>query len=205
MPAFIIALLSACLFVYGLLADVHILRLCTKPIPVLLLLWMVYRDKRRDLWTLGALCFSLIGDVILELPNIFPFALGLLSFLFAHLFYIRRFLHAPTQKIWWPLLPISMYCISLFTYMTPNLGPLMIPVGVYVFVIATMLWSACVYTYTTKQYLLLAGAILFVMSDSLIAINKFITPFSQARYAIIVTYWVAQYMIVTPLLSQEEQ
>ena len=198
-----ITLLSAVFFLYGLYADIHAIRIFFKPIPVLMLIWMVYLQK--DRWLLGALGFSLLGDIILELPQQLPFALGLGSFLIAHILYIRRFLIRPTQMLWWPLVPIGVYCGTLFWYMIPNLGPLLIPVFVYVLVIATMLWSACRYAQTYKNYLPLLGAILFVLSDSLIAINKFITPFSQARYAIIITYWLAQYLIILPLVSHENR
>ena len=198
-----ITLLSAVFFLYGLYADIHAIRIFFKPIPVLMLIWMVYPQK--DRWLLGALGFSLLGDIILELPQQLPFALGLGSFLIAHILYIRRFLIRPTQMLWWPLVPIGVYCGTLFWYMIPNLGPLLIPVFVYVLVIATMLWSACRYAQSYKNYLPLLGAILFVLSDSLIAINKFITPFSQARYAIIITYWLAQYLIILPLASHENR
>ena len=197
----IITLLCASLFLYGLYADDHTLRLFTKPVPVLVLLWMVFVHK--DKWLMGALTFSLLGDVILELPHMLPFALGLGSFLIAHLMYIRRFLIAPVQKIWWPTVPITLYCGTLFWYMLPNLGPLLVPVFVYVLIIATMLWSASIFLHTHKIHWPFIGAVLFVLSDSLIAINKFITPFSQARYAIIITYWLAQYLIILPLLSNQ--
>ena len=198
-----ITLLSALFFLYGLYADIHAIRLFFKPIPVLMLIWVVYSQK--DRWLLGALGFSLLGDMILELPQQFPFALGLGSFLIAHILYIRRFIMKPTQKLWWTLVPIGLYCGTLFWYMMPNLGPLLIPVFVYVLVIATMLWSACRYAQSYKNYLPLLGAIFFVLSDSLIAINKFITPFSQARYAIIMTYWLAQYLIILPLVYHENR
>ncbi len=202
MTRIIITRLSVVLFLYGLHADIHWIRLCSKPVPVLVLLWMVYPQKEK--WLLGALGFSLLGDVVLELPKHLPFALGLGSFLIAHLLYIRRFLITPVQKMRWPIVPITMYCGTLFSYMQPNLGSLLIPVLLYVLVIATMLWSACGYSYTHKNTVPLIGAILFVISDSLIAINKFITSFPQARYAIIITYWLAQYLIVLPLLSHQK-
>lgn len=199
----IITLLCAALFLYGIYADIYTLRICTKPIPVLVLIWMVYPHK--DKWLQGALVFSLLGDIILELPHILPFALGLGCFLIAHLMYIRTFLAPPIQKLWWPIAPITLYCGILFWYMLPNLGPLLVPVFIYVLVIAMMLWSAHVFSYTHKNPLPLIGAVLFVLSDSLIAINKFITPFSQARYVIIITYWLAQYLIIIPLISNKKQ
>ena len=128
----IITLLCAALFLYGIYADIHTLRICTKPIPILVLLWMVYSHKEK--WLQGALGFSLLGDIILELPHMLPFALGLGCFLIAHLMYIRTFLAPPIQKVWWPIAPITLYCGLLFWYMLPNLGPLMVPVFIYVLV-----------------------------------------------------------------------
>lgn len=198
----IITLISVALFIYGLYENSQLIRICSKPVPILVLIWMTYSYK--DKWLLGALGFSLLGDIILELPQFFPFAMGLASFLLAHILYIRRFLSVHVHKLWWPLIPITLYCGVLFSYMAPNLGALFIPVSIYVLVIAAMLWSASVYSYTQKNYLLILGAIFFVISDSLIAINKFISPFSQARYAIIITYWLAQYLIIIPLLAKQD-
>lgn len=185
------------LFLFGLITDVHLIRLLSKPIPVLYLLWFVYTHAKSQRALQGALIFSVLGDIILELPTLLPFALGLASFLIAHIFFIRCFVKQSTQKLYWPLIPIIAYCATLYQYMLPNLGPLEIPVALYVLIISLMLWSASCYTYTQKHYLPLFGAIIFAISDSLIAINKFIVPFESARYAIILTYWLAQFLICT--------
>jgi alkenylglycerophosphocholine/alkenylglycerophosphoethanolamine hydrolase len=200
----IIPVIASIVFIYGLFADIHLLRLITKPIPVLFLIWSLYTMRSSDRVLLGALIFSVLGDIILELPEHLPFALGLGSFLIAHIFFIRYFLKGETQKVWWPLIPIFLYCGSLLYFMIPNLGPLLLPVCIYVFVIAMMLWASSIYAYTHHQYLPLCGAILFAVSDSLIAINKFIVPFLMARYAIIITYWLAQYLICTRTSLKEK-
>jgi len=199
---YITTLFAATLFLFGLFYDIHLLRLCTKPIPLLILIYAVCRYHSTERAFLGALIFSVLGDIILELPDQLPFAAGLGSFLIAHLLYIRCFLKIRPQWIWLPLIPIILYCGTLFFFMQPNLGPLLIPVAIYVLVISTMLWSASVYSYSHKFYLPLWGAIMFTISDSLIAINKFISEFQGARYSIIITYWIAQYLIFT-LLSKD--
>lgn len=197
--------IAACIvFLYGLVADIHLVRLISKPIPVLYLLWFAYMHPKVQISLKGALIFSIVGDIILELPHHLPFALGLASFLVAHLFFIRSFLHTQTKKLLWPFIPIMIYCSTLYWYMLPNLGPLEIPVALYVFIISLMLWSASRYAYTHKHYIPLIGAIIFAISDSLIAVNKFIEPFPQTRYAIILTYWLAQFLICT-LIHHEQK
>ena len=199
------ALLFFCIaaFLSGLYFDIHALRLITKGVPLIILSMYAWRYPKRDLAMCGAFVFSLLGDIVLELPNVLPFALGLGLFLIAHLFFIRAFFKRAHTRILWPLLPIVTYCGSIYSVMLSGLGPLLIPVAVYVLVIAIMLWRASIYAIETKQFIPLFGAILFAISDSLIGINRFALEFEGARYAIILTYWMAQFSLFHIILSSE--
>ena len=84
--------------------------------------------------------------------------------------------------------------------MLPGLGPLLIPVAVYVLIIAIMMWRASIYTIHNKHMQPLLGALFFALSDSLIGINRFSIAFDGARYAIILTYWLAQFLLVHIML-----
>ncbi len=201
---YIPSLIAAILFLVGLFYDIQLLRLVTKPIPIGMLIISLCLYHHREKTFLGALLFSLLGDIILEIPEHLPFAAGLASFLIAHLLYIRCFLMRSTTYIWWPFLPILIYCGSLFFWMMPGLGVLFVPVAFYVLVISTMLWSASVYAHNTRVYPPLFGAIIFALSDSMIAINRFIADFDGARYAIIMTYWAAQFLLFS-LLSHNQK
>ena len=76
----------------------------------------------------------------------------------------------------------------------------MIPVAFYALTISAMLWRALARLgepniARASAWLAAIGAVLFVISDSLIGINRFVAPFDAARYAIIVTYWLGQFGI----------
>jgi uncharacterized membrane protein YhhN len=79
------------------------------------------------------------------------------------------------------------------------------PVMVYATVICTMLLcSLHIFLKVNKpaNILYLLGAALFVLSDSLLAINKFYQPFAFAGILIMLTYCAAQYFIVTGFIKQ---
>ncbi len=187
------------------------LQYITKPLLMIImglfvLLQPIIR-KRIKTFLFFAILFSLWGDVFLLFdqnggPN---FMLGLFSFLLAHLFYIILFLHIKKfqhpQRSWnaWIIAALLLYVALLFYLLSPNLGELKIPVVIYALVLSTMLISAMHafhFTNDTGRWVI-SGAFLFVISDSLLAINKFYTPFAFAGLAIMSTYALAQFLIIT--------
>lgn len=164
-----------------------------------------------------ALFFSCVGDTLLMLeaynPDCFMFGLG--SFLVAHIFYIltyRQHQSADTsnelqgiQKIRFAF-PIILSGTGLVVVLYNRLGALQLPVLVYAIVLTTMVVTALFRfgkTTASSFGLVFAGAILFMMSDSLIAIHKFLEPLSMASVWIMTTYIAAQYLIVTGLLKHK--
>ena len=158
-----------------------------------------------------ALLFSWAGDCFLLFadgkPRFFLFGLG--SFLVTHLFYITAFWKFPgREKGWawqkkWPFVPVLFYLAAMLFYLWPDLtGAFKIPVGAYSFVICAMLLSAMNMRGRVAEktaFSLMAGAGLFVLSDTLIAVGKFkSTGLSDAVFSvgIMVTYLVGQYLIV---------
>jgi len=139
------------------------------------------------------LLLSLIGDVFLLWPDRF-FILGLVSFLLAHIFYISAFLVGRNLK-WSPLiLPYAVYGILIYSLLFPGLGNMRWPVLLYMVVILFMGWQALERwrTFPTIGLIGVAGAILFIVSDSLLAWNRFHTSFDTARIFILGTYYPAQ-------------
>jgi uncharacterized membrane protein YhhN len=97
------------------------------------------------------------------------------------------------------VLPVLLYGAVLVYFLSPGLGAMRIPVLVYATVILTMLCGAINRYWKVNResfWIVLAGAGLFVLSDSGIAISRFIQPFSGSSVFIMTTYAVAQYMIV---------
>ena len=170
------------------LAEGTILIWLTKPLLMpLLAAWFYLGTDRlsKQVSTLifSGLLFSWAGDCLLLLvqqnPNYFLFGLG--SVLIAHLFYITAFVRYPGfAKGWvrlklWPLLPVFLYLFFILNYLWPDLpGPFQIPVALYSFVISVMLLASMNMKgriESRQAFQLMLGALLFVLSDSLIAIH----------------------------------
>jgi uncharacterized membrane protein YhhN len=161
---------------------------------------------------LAALFFSWAGDVMLELTHISAnmFIPGLLCFLLAHIMYFTVFFLTPGEsvilrKYVYLLVPVILYGTGFIYYLYDELADLRIPVIIYTIAILTMLTGAIdrFKKVNQKSYLLvLTGAILFLISDSAIAINKFGHHFEYSSIVIMSTYVFAQYLIVTGYINQ---
>lgn len=162
-----------------------------------------------------ALVFSWIGDVILlfaDKAEIY-FILGLISFLIAHFVFIILFIkqeaYKNPNKILFGLgiLFVVGYLYVMLTLLFPTLGDLKIPVSVYAFTISLMLAMAIRGGLTWRKplnLLILNGAFSFVVSDSILAMNKFYTALPNASLLIMATYIVAQYLITFGILKLNE-
>jgi uncharacterized membrane protein YhhN len=156
-------------------------------------------------WVLAALFFSWAGDVLLmfqEKDSLF-FMLGLSAFLLAHVFYIVFFLSIKNreQVKFRPLLLVivAVYYAGLIYLLYPKLANMRIPVMVYGVVISAMFMLAMhmlhIKNKKAGQWMMM-GALLFVASDSVLAVNKFYQPFDGAGIIIMLTYGLAQLFIV---------
>jgi len=187
----------------------ELLRYITKPLlmPVLIAFFIFQtKDLTSSLkkWITLALVFSWAGDVLLmfESTNSNFFIFGLVAFLIAHIFYILFYEYVIRKeglsKNYWWFLPVIIYYIALIYILSPNLGDMKLPVRIYGIVISYMLIKA-LQTGRIKNFgaatLMIAGAVLFITSDSILAINKFYESFEYAGIAIMVTYGIAQLLI----------
>lgn len=159
------------------------------------------RDFKRTL--IWALCFCLLGDVLLLNQDYFVFGLG--SFLIAHLLFTRGFIKlGGFQNNGIALIVLLIIGIALYTWLYPDLGCLKYPVAAYVLVILFMAWQGVSLYLKNKivPYALIAvGVLLFMFSDSMIALNKFKTPFALSGFVILSTYWLAIALIANSIYS----
>ena len=156
-------------------------------------------------WIIAALIFSFTGDVLLMLEpkgSIF-FILGLIAFLLALICYIDFFnvvkLKTEIKTNWIIIGLVAVYYSALIFYLFPHLGTMKIPVIIYGAVISCMLALALHLPgikFKKAGQSMMMGAILFVVSDTLLAINKFYAPFEYAGILIMTTYAFAQLLIV---------
>lgn len=155
----------------------------------------------------AALIFSWIGDTLLlfVFKDAMYFIAGLVAFLIAHIFYIILFtkeLKRANGKIELRkagLLLIAIYLIGLLLILIPHLGGLTIPVIIYAVVISTMLYMAyllSIHLPKPASIYLLTGAISFILSDSVLAFNKFYQPLPMSGFLIMATYLYAQWALV---------
>jgi uncharacterized membrane protein YhhN len=146
----------------------------------------------------AGLLFSLAGDVFLMLPND-RFLAGLISFAVAHLVYIVAFSSVGGfYRNLWALLPFLLYGLLIVVYLWPGLGKMALPAFIYMLVILVMAWQALGQwrqTGETRALLAFAGALFFVVSDSVLAINRFRQPFEAGRFVVLSTYYLAQWLI----------
>ena len=124
---------------------------------------------------------------------------GLVSFLFAHIFYVAAFaLDGGGRAGAWAAAPLALYGALMLRRLWPGLGGLKAPVVVYVSAILLMAWLAAsrwLAVWDGGSASAFAGALLFVASDSLLAWNRFRGEFAGARGLILATYFPAQLLI----------
>jgi len=186
----------------------------TKPaiLSVLIIFFLKQRghlDRFTKKITLLALVFSLLGDILLMFVDTSSnfFIGGLIAFLIAHIMYILVFLknrNVSKNAILF-IIVMLLYGIGLFYVMKDGLGEILIPVVIYMLAILTMLTTAFLRQDSVpKQSFILVflGAILFMISDSLLALNKFYMPLPFSNISIMFTYAFAQLFIVFGVLKQ---
>lgn len=172
-------------------------------------------DRSRSL--LLALIFSGTGDVLLMFQddNGSFFMMGLIAFLTSHVFYIftyRQHQHNESENGLQGIhkirlaFPIILAGTGLIFVLYPALGDLKIPVMLYALVLVVMVLNALLRLGKTTPpsfWMVFTGALLFMASDSLLAINKFLDPLPFGNIGVMTTYISAQYLIVKGLISHK--
>lgn len=204
----IVFLAVVILHIYGVLF-LDKLAFISKPflITTLVIVYLV-SVKKPNFWFVSALFFSFWGDVLLLFKEQF-FVFGLASFLVAHLLYIKittRFIKKVNfKKIALVSLPFLIFLISFLYLLGDDLGGMKYPVIIYGIVISTF-GSVALLNYiqekSTSNLWLFLGAIIFITSDSLIAINRFYAPKEIYQLLIMLTYIVAQYLICKAIIAK---
>ncbi|NOR18539.1 MAG: hypothetical protein GQ538_00445 [Xanthomonadales bacterium] len=206
----IYAIVSVAVLV-AILIDQPSLYMIVKPLlMVSLLFYFIAASKGYPKWrvlVMLALVFSWLGDVLLLSDDLFM--AGLAAFLIAHIFYISAYhkTGAASGELR-PLDIIKLVVLGaiLVSILFPHLGGLLIPVLVYATVLLGMaLWAhkRRGATSATSFMLVSIGAILFVISDSVIAVNKFAFEVPGERLLVMSTYITSQYLIIRGLLEHE--
>jgi uncharacterized membrane protein YhhN len=200
-----VQLFALATFVVFALADwVAVVRV-SKPLeyvakPAALAALVVYAaaDPNPQRWLVAALVLSLLGDVYLMLP-VDLFVAGLSSFLLAHLAYVATFA-APlgARLVAASAVAVLTSPVAFRVLRNVHAPPVRLAVGSYMLTIALMVGSAI----ASGSLVAASGAVLFLVSDSLIAWNRFVRPFAGAQAAIMVTYHLAQLALTLALSTR---
>ncbi|HJU53566.1 MAG TPA: lysoplasmalogenase [Pyrinomonadaceae bacterium] len=199
----ILAFASAVLAILSAYQKRRLTHYLFKPLTVVLIILIAFQAKHATTpfyrqAIIAGLIFSLAGDIFLMLPED-RFIPGLVSFLFAHVFYIAAFTRESGGALsFWTLVPFLLYGCLMLRVLWPHLGKLKLPVLIYMAVILAMGWTAAGRRLLTEQggsLLAFLGAILFIASDSALALDKFRGRFRSAQLLILSTYFTAQWLI----------
>lgn len=161
-------------------------------------------DHRAGVWLVVALVLGMVGDIFLLDDTVESrFKGGLASFLLGHLAYVVCFVALGLTLGWWLAGGLAVMVVALVvgngvlpaTFREGGVG-LAGPVAAYMTVIGAMTITG----WLTEEWWIAVGASVFVCSDSVLAINKFVRPIPSARPAIMVTYHVGQALIAVGVL-----
>ncbi|MEX0316021.1 MAG: lysoplasmalogenase [Allomuricauda sp.] len=179
-----------------------------KPLTTILILSLLFFVQNSELSKfkniiIVALIFCLIGDIFLLKDEYFVLGLG--SFLLGHVLFATGFIKLEGFHIRWiSLLVLAGIGAGLFFWLQSDLGAFELPVGIYVVVIVFMAWQGTGLFLKKQQraYALIGIAVLlFMFSDTIIAINKFKSPIKLAGPIILSTYWMSIALIANATYS----
>ncbi|NOX73639.1 MAG: lysoplasmalogenase [Alphaproteobacteria bacterium] len=157
-------------------------------------------------WLLvAALGLSALGDLFLSRDGDAAFLAGMVAFLAAHLAYVPLFLGlnegtALLAQRWPLVLGIAIYMLLFMRFLWPSLGQFRLPVAVYSLAIAGMGIAALNLPAQGGQGYVLLGAASFILSDSVLAVERFQLPETSrlnviTPYIVWIFYWLAQALI----------
>ncbi len=192
---------------------------CIKPlITISLMVYLSYYTQLKGRFSKRifiGLVFGLIGDSLLmfvKVHNSF-FISGLIAFLLGHIAYITAFyidykwqtsIHKKESLT--AIIVLLVFCIGSYVMLNHNLGPLQIPVIVYALVICLMVVMAVNRkgrVKTLSYNLIFYGAVLFLISDAILAYDKFVHPIKLAGVFIMATYTISQFLITIGAIERK--
>ena len=211
----IVYLILAIITIYSRVYNINDIQNIAKPLLMPTLMFLVYKNGKLSTkymkFVFFALFFSMLGDVFL-MPLVDNFIIGLANFMIAHIIYIIAFYKDNSDKLLLGLSKRKILSVSLLIGLvillwilingmiitdTPTF--LMIAVVIYAMVISIMSLNT-ISVFGNRNILgnklVLIGAVLFMFSDSIIALNKFVSPIEFSGLYIMTTYTIAQWLIV---------
>lgn len=148
------------------------------------------------------LILSSIGDLFLMHPKD-KFIQGLVAFFLAHIVYSAAFFNETTSFSFTTLSLLLAIGVIVYLFLLPTLGEMKIPVAVYCIAILFMAWGA-IELWSASPYISAAygalGAVVFIGSDLVLAIDRFRSSSAFSRHVIMITYYTAQALLTLSVL-----
>jgi uncharacterized membrane protein YhhN len=197
------AVIFGAAYIWSIDAGTPTQRYLFKPLTTILILGVALTlpDPISTLYRLlvaVGILFSLGGDILLSLPRD-AFVFGLVSFLIAHLFFIAAYLSRGGFGFTpWIFVAYAIVFGALLALLWPHVGALRLPVAVYALVLAVMGWQAAEQWWLLRDgsaFLAMVGAALFMVSDAVLAFNKFRAPTPYRDLTVMTTYYGALLLI----------
>lgn len=192
-----IFLIFATGFLFSLPYRPYPLNFVVKSIPIFCLAAFAFYnlEGKAGKWIFIALIFSAIGDIGLAIRHPVAGTIGIFAFMIAHIFYIMVFIK---ERDYSRLRIIAAIVVTVLTvayggFLVASAGWKMLLAMIYLVVIVTMAVSASLGK--LNHPLIFAGAVLFIISDSIIGYNMAIERNPNNSYWIMITYYTAQAMI----------
>lgn len=206
---YLLILFAHCLFIF---LELETYRFYSKLllIPFLLILFLIHFKSTKGKFfflPMMALMGSFAGDLLLAFDGAQFFLWGMLGFMVTHIcnsiyFYSMYPWQITKSKVaLLALLFLSITCSIVIFIIKDNAGAFLIPIIVYMLLIGFMailasnLSASPIFNHAAVQYFI-PGAILFVMSDGLLAINKFNLQDPSLDIFVMLTYGLAQLYLV---------
>ncbi|WP_136487677.1 lysoplasmalogenase [Vibrio sp. H11] len=173
----------------------------TKPLPLLLMATAIlFSSATRTplaLWVSSGLLVFALADSVISLTGDNS-RLASAGYLLAHICYVIGFISMVGSVTWW--IPVVIFALGILTFLLllPNLERLMVPVLIYLVVIATLGSSSAEYwlsSQSTSANLAIMGAFMLLLCDLMWARNRFLTSTLLTRQAVLVSYYLAHALL----------
>jgi uncharacterized membrane protein YhhN len=149
-------------------------------------------------WVLVGLCLAWVGDVLLALPGRRAFLGGLVAFLLGHVGYVIAFgvRGFGSVVVGVAAMGVAVTAVVVWRWLRPHLDAAMVgPVAAYVVVISMMVVAAFATAGSDLDVRIVAGAVLFHLSDLFVARQRFVAPGAVNRVVGLPMYYAAQILV----------
>lgn len=192
------------LFIFSIALKPYPFSWLVKLLPIMVLIFVAITQldcAKKKLIILGLVC-SAAGDFFLDYDRVNFFMLGLGAFFIAHLNYLAALYPLKNQKKALTIV-YSLYGVAMFSLISGGLGELFVPVLAYMAILLLMAVFTLLSVKSNKWLML--GGLSFVLSDSLIGIDKFYQSIVGAHYLIMLSYYFAQFALLKGFLLAQQK